>query len=128
MDVNKKNRRSLSTNDQCRSVLTDIAVRCCEGTSSSHLDVQRFQTGYLCRPCFREVERLSLQEKQVQDLRGAIENKLRQRIHRYVTIHGDSESRPANPSSSRRLSRKRPASTVASVSDKSPDVAVSFLK
>ena len=32
VDVNKRNKRSLSTNDRCHSVLFDIAVHCCEGT------------------------------------------------------------------------------------------------
>ena len=130
-DVNK-NRRSLSTNDRFHSILTDIAVRCCEGTSRSHLDIQKFQDGYLCRPCFREVERLSLQESQVRDLRGAIESKLSQQIHRFVSVGteasatDDQETRQASSRPSRK--RPRPASkTVSSVSNESPDVAVSLL-
>ena len=45
MEADKKNRRSLSSSDVCRTILTDIALSCSQGTGRSQLDVQKFQEG-----------------------------------------------------------------------------------
>ena len=132
VEASKKNRRSLSSNDHCRAILTDIALNCYQCTSSSHLDLQRFQEGYVCKSCFREIERLSVQEKQVRELKETIESKVRKELHRY-TCYTTSESTAAlNPLNtlSRSVSprsRKRPRPAVESVSTESPDVSVSVV-
>ena len=45
VEADKKNRRSLSSSDVCRTILTDIALSCSQGTGRSQLDVQKFQEG-----------------------------------------------------------------------------------
>ena len=35
----------LSSSDVCRTILTDIALSCSQGTGRSQLDVQKFQEG-----------------------------------------------------------------------------------
>ena len=39
VEADKKNRRSLSSSDVCRTIVTDIALSCSQGTSRSHLNV-----------------------------------------------------------------------------------------
>ena len=121
VEANKKNRRSLSSSDLCCAVLTDIA----QGTSRSRLDLQKFQEGYVCKSCFRELERLSVQEKRVRELRETIESK----VQKQLDLHCSSEStRPVHTSHSvSPRSRKRPRSTVESVPTESPDVSVSTI-
>ena len=122
VEANKKNRRSLSSNDLCRAVLTDIALRCHSGTSRSHLDLQKYQEGYVCKSCFRELERLSVQEKRVRELKESIESKVRKELHRYTSesVNPVHTSHSVSP-----RSRKRPRSTVECVPTESPDVSVS---
>ena len=45
MEADKKNRCSLSSSDVCRTILTDIALSCSQGTGRSQLNVQKFQEG-----------------------------------------------------------------------------------
>ena len=129
VEVRKKNRRSLSSNDHCRAILTDIALNCYQCTSSSHLDLQRFQEGYVCKSCFREIERLSIQEKQVRELKETIESKVRKELHRYTTSESTAALNPLHTLSHSvsPRSRKRPRSAVESVSTESPDVSVSVV-
>ena len=51
VEANKKNRRSLSSNDLCRTVLTDIILSCIQGMSRSHLDVRIDLRLCLCNLC-----------------------------------------------------------------------------
>ena len=76
VEADKKNRRSLSSSDVCRTILTDIHLSCSQGTGRSQLDVQKFQEGYMCKSCFREIERLSVHEKQARELKVATNTSL----------------------------------------------------
>ena len=72
LGTNKKNRRSLSRNICC-SVLTEIAGSSLETCQSgSRLDTSKFEEGYLCRSCFKDVEKLYKLQLEISNLKETV--------------------------------------------------------
>ena len=60
VDLNKQNRRSVSGKTCCKTLL-EVAACCSEANfSGAQLDVKRFEERYVCKGCFREVDRLHI--------------------------------------------------------------------
>ena len=80
--------------------VTDIALRCSQGTRRSQLDVQKFQEGYMCKSCFREIERLSVHEKQARELKGATNTSLPSLAHQTLCLSSGIQVSSSKASSS----------------------------
>ena len=155
-----KNRHPLFGKDICPT-LTGFATDAVKSLSVSSpqgsellLDVQTFQSGYVCRGCYRELVKLHSLQKQLSDTKESISNKLAQISHLLPTKpigrspstcqHGLASK--ATSYLSPRAHRKRPgidlssnaerikrrrtldvAKSVPSTSTNSPDVAVSLI-
>ena len=104
LDVNKKNRCSLSRNICC-FIPTEIAISSL-GVEST-LDVKKFEDGYVCRGCFREIEKVYKVQIQVNELKTKVATKVAQRVHLFQS---DTITMPAHDSpSSSQPTQKRSA-------------------
>ena len=87
LGTNKKNRRSLSRNI-CRSVLTEVAVTSLETCQSgSRLDTSKFEEGYLCRSCFKDVGKLYKLQLEISNFKETVATKVSEGIHQFAVVY-----------------------------------------
>ena len=147
VELNKKNRRSVSGNPCCKTLLEVAACSLEANFSGAQLDLKRFEEGYVCKGCFREVDRLHRLQKQVVDLKAVVSSKVAQTIHCYRVVacppvppalsssilnEKSPRKRPAtvqleSDHQSKRRKHLRTVKLLPSSSNQSPDVAVSVL-
>ena len=85
MELNKKNRR------WCHETLVaklfwNLLLVVWKQIFLDQLDLKRFEEGYVCKGCFREVDRLYRLQKQVVDSKEMVSSKVAQTIHCYRVI------------------------------------------
>ena len=101
---NKKNRHPLFGKDICPTltVFATDTVKLLSGPEGSELllDVQTFQSGYLCRSCYRELAKLHSLQKQLSETKTSISNKLAKIFHLLPTKPSTSQQQPASTSTS----------------------------
>ena len=132
----KKQRQTISGNATFCSILTPMA-----STVSDQLDVKKFEEGYVCKVCSRELEKMQKLQAQLDEVKGCIFSKLTNAAHLLpqsietpsetevvqTPTRTSSRKRASDASSNERRKRRRLLhSAVPSNSTQgSPDVAVS---
>ena len=136
VDVSKdtKNRHPLSGKDICPT-LTDFATNAVRSLPSPSgcevcLDVRKFEAGYVCQRCYRQLTTLHTLQKKLRDTKDAITNKvakiasllpskqLQASNSMMPTPETENETQPSTNKSPPRSSRKRAASDVPSNADR----------
>ena len=89
MDQNKKNRYTLR-GKEVYSILTEFAESALKATllssQETQLNYSEFESGYVCKSCYRDLAKVQTLEKQLSDLKNSIASKVSKSIRTYPTI------------------------------------------
>ena len=91
MDQNKKNRHTLR-GKEVYSTLTEFAESALKAAPlssqgcESQFNYSEFESGYVCKSCYRDLAKVQTLENQLSDLKNSIANKVSNSIRTYPTI------------------------------------------